>query len=122
MATDYQNNSEIYMNEHSIKDHKEKQMENVNNTEVSRKNGNFQWRWVITGAAIVLIIVSLAAVAGFSYKLGHEHGYNQLEREIVYALALNKSKHVGKFLVAKLENGGTVIALNELQFSVEVDE
>ena len=101
-------------------------MEGINtegiNKEKNIKTENFQWRWVVIAVTIVFVIPSLLAVGGMSYKLGREHGYNQLEKEIVYALALNKSKHVGKFLVVKLESGGTIIALNELQFSVEMEE
>lgn len=82
--------------------------------------GSFNWRWVAIGVVVVFMVASLVAVGGIAYKLGREHGYSQLEKEIVYALALNKSKHVGKFLVAKLESGGTIIALNELPFSNEV--
>ena len=101
-------------------------VEGINKEEKTKKENNkkenSQWRWVVISLTIVLVLASLLIVGGMSYKLGHEHGYNQLEKEIVYALALNKSKHVGKFLVAKLESGGTIIALNELQFSVEMEE
>ncbi len=70
---------------------------------------------------VMIMVASLLVVGVTAYKLGREHGYNQLETEIVYAIALNKSKYVGKFLVAKLENGGTIIALNELSFAEEME-
>lgn len=82
-----------------------------------KKDNTFNLRLLVIGIIVLLIIASQVAIGATAYKLGREHGYNQLEREIVYALALSKSKHVGKFLVAKLDDGGTIIALNEHPFA-----
>lgn len=84
--------------------------------EDNKKYDSFKWRWIVIVLIVMVVVTSLLVVGGMAYKLGHKHGYFQLEKEIVYALALNKSKHVGKFLVAKLDNGGTIIALNEGHF------
>jgi ABC-type phosphate transport system permease subunit len=97
-------------------DTKERQMENY------KKDGCFKWlRIATTVVMVILAAVSLLVVGVTTYKIGHKHGYNQLEKEIVYAIALNKSNHVGKFLVAKLEDGGTIIALKKLDLSLDFE-
>jgi hypothetical protein len=91
--------------------------------ENNKKDSFFNWlRFTTTFVIIILAVASLLVVGATAYKIGHEHGYNQLEKEIVYAIALSKSKRVGKFLVAKLDNGGTIIALNEIPFLTEMEE
>ena len=90
--------------------------------EDNKQYGFFKWRGIAITVMVISIVASLLVVGEMAYKLGREHGYSQLEKEIVYALALNKSKHVGKFLIAKLDSGGTIITLNELHFSAELEE
>lgn len=82
----------------------------------------FKWRWIIVIAAVVFVLASEAAVGLIAYRLGREQGYSQLEKEIVYAIAIHNSKRVGNFLVAKVDNGGTIIALNENPFDGEIKE
>jgi uncharacterized membrane protein YdfJ with MMPL/SSD domain len=90
--------------------------------EDNKKNGCFKWRWVAIAVMVILIVAILLVTGGTADKLGREHGYSQLEKDIVYAIALNKSNHVGKFLVAKIRDGGTLIALKQLHFSVEIEK
>jgi len=88
--------------------------------EENKACGSFKWRWIVVTVIVLAIAVSLLGVGATAYKVGHAHGYSQLEKEIVYAIALNKSNNVGKFMVAKLDNGATLIALKELYISAEV--
>ena len=81
--------------------------------EEKKDDSSFKWRWVAAAVIMVIITVSMLGVGVMAYKIGHEHGYKQLEKELVYAIAINNSRRVGNFLVAKVDNGGTIIALNE---------
>ncbi len=90
--------------------------------EENKACGGIKWRWIAVAVMVIAIAVSLLAVGVTGYKLGHARGYDLLEKEIVYAIALNKSNNVGKFLVAKLDNGATLIALKELYVSAEVQK
>jgi hypothetical protein len=89
--------------------------------EETKKYAGFKWRWIAIGAMVVLGVASLLVVGGMSYTLGREHGYSKLEKEIVYALALNNSTNVGKFMVDKLKDGRTTIALKERALSENVE-
>lgn len=81
--------------------------------EEKKDRSGFRWRWVAAAVLTVTIIASMLSVGIVAYNVGHEHGYKQLEKELVYAIAIHNSKRVGNFLVAKVDNGGTIIALNE---------
>lgn len=83
---------------------------------------SFKWRWAAVVVIIILVVASHLAAGVMSYQLGREHGYSQLEKDIVYAIAINNSKRVGNFLVAKIEDGGTIISLNENFLKKETNE
>ena len=81
--------------------------------EDNKNKSSFKWRLAAIVVIVILIVASQLAVGVMSYKLGRAHGYSQLEKEIVYAIAINNGRRVGNFLVAKIDNGGTLISLNE---------
>lgn len=89
--------------------------------EETKKYARIKFRWVAIVVIIVFTVASLVVVGGMGYTLGRDHGYGQLEKEIVYALALNNGTNVGKFLVDKLKDGRTTIALREMALSEKAE-
>jgi hypothetical protein len=84
-----------------------------------KKDGCFKWLRIATTVVVVIMAVASLLVVGIvTYNLGHEHGYNQLEKEIVYSIALDRSNNVGNFLVAK-EDSGTIITLKKHDKSLD---